>query len=81
MPYDSVNKDNTQDTIVPIPATVTPQHKRNRDHRFISAMETQRTFGLIKRPKITNRKHRDEVFVSSQNSKQYRCFVCGQTRI
>ena len=78
MPYNCANKDNSQDTIVPISATVTPQNKRKRDNRFISSMEAQRIFGRIKRPKITNMKQRDEFFVSSQNSKQYGCFICGQ---
>ena len=58
MSYNCANKDNTQDTIVPIPATVTLQDKRKRDSRFISSLEAQRTFGVIKRKNYSQKTKR-----------------------
>ena len=35
------------DADIPIAATVTPQHNKKRDNRFISSLEAQRTYGML----------------------------------
>ena len=77
IPNYCANKGNTQGTFIPIPATITPHDKIKRDSRFISAIEAQRTFGLLKPQKITHKKQRDEFLVYNQNIKQYGCSYVG----
>ena len=52
---DSCNNDSNKDRNSLIATTVTHKNKRKRDNRFISALETQRTFGNMKQQQNKNR--------------------------